>query len=157
MNQWMLKILSFFCVFSILLSCSPKKKSQEPVASLKALLIQADQDFSKLSETKGMKTAFMKYIDSNGVLLRPGSMPLTGGDAIDYISQGNDTSFVMTWDPKGCKLSESGELGYTYGVYSIRPNGKDTVLHGTYITVWQKQPDGKWKFVLDSGNDGIGE
>jgi ketosteroid isomerase-like protein len=28
---------------------------------------------------------------------------------------------------------------------------------GTYVTIWRKQKDGKWKFVLDTGNQGVGD
>jgi ketosteroid isomerase-like protein len=31
----------------------------------------------------------------------------------------------------------------------------DTFFAGTYVSIWKKQPDGKWKFILDSGNEGI--
>ena len=150
--------MSLICLMGFLFSCTVKKRPEEESnVAMKMALMDADRAFSKLSETGGMKTAFLQYIDSNGVILRPGSLPLTGGNAIDYISQGNDTSFVMTWEPKGGSVAKSGDIGYTYGIYSIRPAHKDTLLHGTYVSVWKKQPDGKWKFVLDSGNDGVGE
>jgi ketosteroid isomerase-like protein len=29
-------------------------------------------------------------------------------------------------------------------------------LKGTYISVWKKDAAGNWKYVLDSGNKGIG-
>lgn len=119
-------------------------------------MIEADRAFSKLSETKGMRFAFMDYIDSNGVLLRPNTQPMVGANAIDFISQGNDTSYTMTWEPNGANVAQSGELGYTYGMYSIKPRNRDTVFYGTYVSIWKRQPDGKWKFVLDTGNEGIG-
>jgi ketosteroid isomerase-like protein len=78
-----------------------------------------------------------------------------GADAVDYISQGDDTSFIMTWEPSGGNVAKSGDLGYTYGVYSLKPKNKDTVFYGTYVSVWKKQEDGKWKFVLETGNEGI--
>jgi ketosteroid isomerase-like protein len=34
---------------------------------------------------------------------------------------------------------------------------KDTIIYGTYISIWKKQSDGNWKFVLDSGNEGVGK
>ena len=157
MNHPIQKSFLVFLLSLFLYSCVFKKKTVESNAAVKATLMEMDRAFSKMSEISGMKTAFMQYIDSNGVLLRPGTLPLIGGNAIDYISQGNDSSYIMTWDPNGVNVAESGELGYTYGVYSVKPSGTDTILHGTYVTIWKKQPDGKWKFILDTGNEGTGE
>ena len=112
--------------------------------------------FSRLSEEKGMKAAFIEYIDSNGVLLRPNEMPIVGANAIDYLIQQNDTGYSLTWQPNNAEISTSGDLGYSYGIYAMRPASKDTVIYGTYTSIWKKQKDGKWKFVLDSGNEGIG-
>jgi len=147
-------LLIYFLPF-ILLSCAPKKKVEENFIDYKPAMIQADRDFSKLSEEKGMKYALLQYIDGKGVLLRPNTLPMVGGDAINFISQGNDTSYTMTWEPNGGSIAKSGELGYTYGVYSIKPNNQDTVFYGTYVSVWKRQPDGNWKFVLETGNEGI--
>jgi ketosteroid isomerase-like protein len=118
-------------------------------------MIATDRAFSRMSEEKGIKHALMQYIDGKGVLLRPDAVPIAGAEAIDYISQANDTSYTMTWDPNGGTVSNSGDLGYTYGIYSFRPKDKDTVIYGTYVSIWKRYPDGKWKFVLQSGNEGI--
>ncbi len=121
----------------------------------KTEMIEADRQFSKMSEKEGIKNALMHYIDNKGVLLRPNSMPLVGGNAVDFISQGNDTSYIMTWEPSGGTVAKSGELGYTFGVYSIKPKLKDTIYYGTYVSVWKRQKDDTWKFVLETGNYGI--
>lgn len=103
-----------------------------------------------------MKNAFMQFIDSNGVLLRPDVTPVIGADAIDYLTATNDTGFTMSWQPESVVASRSGDLGYSYGIYKLIPKNADTVLYGTYVSIWKKNADGKWKFVLDSGNEGIG-
>ena len=118
-------------------------------------MVAAEISFSKLSREKGSRSALLQFIDSNGVLLRPNSYPLVGGNAIDFISQANDTLYIMNWQPKGAAIAESGELGYTYGVYTVSLKNKDTLIHGTYVNIWKKQPDGAWKLVLDSGNEGV--
>ncbi len=110
-----------------------------------------------MSGEKGMKNAFLEYIDSNGVLLRPNILPVAGADAVDYLIATNDTGYTMTWQPKNAAVAESGDLGYTYGTYAFIPKNKDTTLFGTYVSIWKKNAAGKWKFVLDSGNEGIGE
>ena len=116
---------------------------------------QADIAFSKLSEQKGMRTAFLHYLDSNGVLLRPDHHPITGKEAFHFLQNINDSSFTLTWAPERGEVALSGDLGYTYGLYTYTT--KDTTLQGTYVSVWKKQKDGSWKYVLDSGNPGVGK
>ena len=135
-------------------ACSTKKPTPVEI-DYKSGMLEADRAFSKMSEEKGMKTAMLNFMDGKGVLLRPNTMPLVGGNAVDYISQSNDTSYIMTWEPSGGSVGKSGDLGYTYGVYSLKPKDQDTVFYGTYVSVWKRQEDGKWKFVLETGNEGI--
>ena len=148
----------WFLAIPILLFCACfKKKEKNNTSEIKAAMIAAEISFSKLSQEKGNRKALLQFIDSNGVLLRPNSYPLVGGNAIDLISQANDSSYSMNWQPMGAGVAESGELGYTYGVYTVSLKNKDTLIHGTYVNIWKKQPDGTWKLALDSGNEGIEE
>jgi ketosteroid isomerase-like protein len=141
-----------------LFSCNNfEKKSSAISEDDKLKMMDADRAFSRMSEEKGMKNAFLEYIDSNGVLLRPNHPPLMGAEAIDFLIMQNDSGFTLKWQPKGGIVAQSGELGYTYGVYALKPGDKDTMLYGNYVSIWKKQADGSWKFVLDSGNEGIGE
>ncbi len=154
----MSKVLLFSFGVFLLSSCNFfQKKKVAAGPDEKQKMMDADRDFSKMSVEKGMKNAFLDYIDSNGVLLRPKQLPIVGADAIDYLIQINDSSYTMQWEPKGGVIAQSGELGYTYGLYAIKPLGEDTTLYGTYVSIWKKQADGKWKFVLDSGNEGVEE
>jgi ketosteroid isomerase-like protein len=116
---------------------------------------QADTDFSNYSHEHGMRKAFLEYIDDDGIMMRDNSLPVIGAHAIDYITSMNDSSIELTWEPRGGDIAASGDMGYTYGVYVLKDSVN--VQKGTYVTIWKKQADGKWKFVLDSGNQGIGE
>ena len=147
----------YFCIGFLLLICACKDK-KSPVSNAvndKIELIQTDKSFSDMSVEKGMKAAFIEYIDSNGVLLKPNLLPIVGAHAIDYLIAQEDSGFTLNWQPHNAFVSQSGDLGYTYGVYALHPKNIDTVLYGTYVSIWKKQGDGSWKFVLDSGNDGI--
>lgn len=155
-----MKFVGFFiCLTLVLGACNPNENSTKKIDLLaeQNLLLETDKDFSQLSVQKGMKAAFIEYIDSNGVLLRPGKIPIIGAHAIDYLIQINDTSYSMNWEPQKAVVSESADLGYTYGLYAVHPNEKDTIMYGTYVSIWKKQKDGSWKFVLDSGNAGADE
>jgi len=135
--------------------CEQPQKNTINLVDEKIALMKTDQAFSEMSVAKGMKEAFIEYIDSNGVLLRGGHLPIIGANAIDFLIQQNDTGYTMNWQPQNAFVSKAGDLGYVYGVYALQPTTIDTVIYGTYVSIWKKQDDGKWKFVLDSGNEGI--
>jgi len=140
----------------LLLSCQDLsfRKKDERRDALNAMQ-QTDADFSEYSRQKGYKAAFLEYIDEDGTLLRPGRMPIVGADAIEFLSSINDSTVQLTWEPLGGDVAKSGDLGYTYGTYLMKDGA--TELRGTYVTVWRKRPDGRWKYALDSGNQGLGE
>jgi ketosteroid isomerase-like protein len=55
-------------------------------------------------------------------------------------------------------VSESGDLAYSFGNYEFRSIGKDgkpTIEHGKYTSIWKKQKDGRRKVVLDMGNSSL--
>jgi ketosteroid isomerase-like protein len=152
MNKISASILFMLTFCFMLQGCFKAKKSNE--ASAREEIIKTDLAFSKMSEKKGMKKAFLEYIDDNGILLRPGHLPIVGASAIDFLSQINDSSSTLTWAPSGANAAASGDLGFSYGIYSLAL--QDTILFGTYVSIWKKQSNGKWKFVLDTGNEGTG-
>ena len=154
MNKTILPVVALLMLASCLL---PKKKEAGADAFAKMEMMNADRAFSKMCAEKGMKAAFIEYLDSNGVLLRPNHLPIAGADAVDFLIQQNDTDYTMSWEPRNGVIARSGELGYTYGIYALRPSGKDTIIYGTYVSIWKKEKSGAWKYVLDSGNEGIGD
>ena len=147
-----LSLTAFLMVAFFVSSCDQLKPNNEKVSGADEI-VNADIAFSNMSRQVGMKKAFMEYIGNDGVLLRPDHLPIVGADAIDFLSQINDTAFTLTWTPTKGDISKSGDLGYTYGVYELTT--ADTIIKGTYVNVWKKQNDGAWKFIVDSGNPGI--
>jgi ketosteroid isomerase-like protein len=135
-------------------SCSlfeEKKKDHSGQDAIQELQ-RADQDFADFSKKHGMRKAFLEFIDDEGVMMHDNSMPLRGAPAIEYISSMNDSSVSLTWEPLGGEVATSGELGYTYGVYEMKDSAN--VQEGTYVTIWKKK-NGKWKFVLETVNQGL--
>lgn len=118
-------------------------------------LMAVDREFSKFSQANGMNAAFMEYISEDGVMLKSNSMPIVSKNAVANLFRSDDSGFTLTWEPLFADIAKSGELGYTYGVYEL--NIDDNIQKGTYVSIWKKDKDGSWKFVLDSGNSGLGE
>jgi|SRR5579862_4082073 len=123
--------------------------------SLRADLLSTDLAFSNLSEESGRNDAFMHYADSAVVVLRAWSKPVAGMNNLEKLfSNHADTGVTLTWVPITADVSRSGDLGYTYGTYSL--DHKNGVVHsGTYCTIWKKNRNKEWKFLLGTGNDGL--
>jgi ketosteroid isomerase-like protein len=146
----MKKIFSTLLVLLISFGCN-----KHTSIDMNKELIAIDREFSALSKEKGMNRAFLYYVAEDGVMLSPNKMPIVGKEKINALFQSNDSDKEFTWEPLYADISESGELGYTYGTYTITTEGE--IQKGTYVSIWKKDSGGKWKFVLDSGNDGLGE
>jgi ketosteroid isomerase-like protein len=143
----------FIIILIVILSCS--KKSKSPATEI---LLQTDRDFSAMSVRDGMFKAFLYYIAEDGVILRNNSFPDKGKENLSLRFSGKtDTTFILSWEPLFEKISESGDLGYTYGIHTNTDKMTGEITKGTYITIWQKQKDGSWKFVLDTGTQGLPE
>jgi ketosteroid isomerase-like protein len=149
------KIALTLLVFVLFLSSKTNKMDLNKV---KEEIKLADIAFSNYSIEHGMNKAFVKYASTVAVLLKPNRMPVIGAEEIiKYHENVNDNEITLSWNPEFIDVAESGELGYTYGFWKLT-NKKDSILsEGTYLSIWKKQKDGSWKYVLDTGNSGLGE
>jgi ketosteroid isomerase-like protein len=141
----------FIIILILILSCVKSIKNQQA-----GILIQTDREFSAMSVKAGMFKAFLFYIAQDGVILRDNSFPSKGKESLKERFAGkSDTSFILSWEPVYEKISECGDIGYTYGIHINTDKATGEKTRGTYITIWQKQSDGSWKFVLDTGTQGL--
>lgn len=117
-------------------------------------LFDADREFSEMSTKKGYPAAFVEFAHADAVILRPNSMPVKGRNAISALYEKADTAGVhFTWEPLAGDIAASGDLGFTYGTYTFRNDS--LTERGTYASVWKKDENGNWKYILDVGNEGI--
>ena len=123
-------------------------------------IIKTDLEFSNYSEENGMEEAFLTYADEECVLLRDGGLPLVGKIALrEHLNKNPGSNIILTWKPMFAETSSSGDLGYTYGTYEMRFADKpeEKASEGCYVSIWKKQADDTWKWVLDSGTQGLKE
>lgn len=115
-----------------------------------------EQEFSNYSAKHGFNAALIKYAAENAVKPQPNRHPIIGMEAlIKELGTQPDTEYTVTWRAVDVDMSASGDLGYTWGYYYIKTKtaeGRDTTRTGNYYTIWKKQQDSTWKWVLDAGN-----
>ena len=112
-------------------------------------LVGAEHAFSRMSEGKGVREAFLFYLADDSVVFRP--KPVPGRKA--YEDMPSASNVILTWSPEYAEVSASGDIGYTTGPYVVRDRtkAKEAAAHGHYVSVWERQAAGEWKVSLDAG------
>jgi ketosteroid isomerase-like protein len=55
---------------------------------------------------------------------------------------------AMTSEPGKSETAISGDLGYTWGTFTMTSN-TDQTYKGHYIRVWTRRADGQWRLAAD--------
>lgn len=120
------------------------------IANWKNEIIETELNFCKMAEKEGMNKAFLEFVADDGVLLRNDKL-IKGKDSIKLFMK-NNNSKGLSWKPNFVDVSNSGDLGYTFGEYIYKYQdslGNPLINKGVFHTVWKRQSDGSWKFVWD--------
>lgn len=119
------------------------------VEAERSVLSEIEGAFSKISETEGLAKAYSQHLSDEARLHRDGTEPLTTHDAIfAYLSKNSSN---RAWQTMFADVSQSGDLGYTYGSYESKAvNSQNASTEkGFYARVWKKDQANKWKLVAD--------
>jgi ketosteroid isomerase-like protein len=115
---------------------------------------RADSAFAAAGERDGLTAAFSGYVAPTGVLFAGGEL-VVGPDQVREFYRAQAPGSTLNWQPVFADGSESGELAVTVGesIFTGRgPTGAVVQRFGKYLTVWKRQPDGSWKFLVDGGS-----
>jgi hypothetical protein len=114
-----------------------------------APVVEAEHAFAQYSIDHGMKDAFINFAAPDGVLFRRGPV-----NAIEtWKSRNPAPTGLLTWWPSYADVSAAGDMGWTTGPYEFRekPTDEKPADTGHFFTVWRRQPDGTFRFVVDLG------
>ena len=130
--------------------------SQPAWADAKDDMIAADKAFSALSVAKGAHAAFLAYMADDVRLYDAENPPIIGKAAVAayYTAHPEAPGSRLEWTPIEADASPDGVLGHTRGtwIYTVqKKDGAQARATGYYVTVWQRQADGQYKFTLDIG------
>jgi ketosteroid isomerase-like protein len=120
---------------------------------LKKEILQTEKAFEKMTSEKGIAEAFYHFADKNAVIKRENDTLITGNENIKiYYQKKGLKDAIVNWTPDFIDVSESGDLGYTYGKFTWMIKGDDGKIveyKGVFHTVWKRQNDNSWKYVWD--------
>jgi ketosteroid isomerase-like protein len=120
-----------------LLAATPARASVEEV-------VAAERAFAALAQEKGVAPAFATYIAEDGLIFIPDPKP--GKKLLQSVPSRPGS---LRWWPIYAGAAASGDLGFTTGPF-VADDGK-TKGYGHFFTIWKRQPDGSWRWLIDHG------
>ncbi len=129
-----MKLLSML-PFMLLLGAAP--------ATAPETAVDAERAFYRAAQSDGQWTAFRKFMTPDATLFVP--QPARAADVLPA----KNPPIAVQWWPAESYVSCDGKLAVNTGGWK-RPDG----AFGYFTTVWQRQADGGWKWIVDGG-DGL--
>ena len=105
--------------------------------------IDAERAFAADAQKLGQWTAFRKWATADAIMFVP-----RPGSAHEFLEGKADPPVAVFWWPGRSYVSCDGKTAINTGPW-VRQWGKSV---GYFTTVWQRQPDGSWKWTLDHGD-----
>lgn len=109
---------------------------------------ETERAFEKMAAEKGLNAAFVEFMAPTGIMFVPDAR-----NGREFWKNLPASPAALTWNPIWIDVASNGTLAYSIGNSIRRPKGKDdsTEIHGHYISVWSRQPNGEYLAVLDAG------
>ena len=105
--------------------------------------IDAERAFAADAQKMGQWTAFRKWLGTDAIMFLP-----QAGSAQEFLKDKADPPVAVFWWPGRSYVSCDGNTAINTGPW-VRQWGKSI---GYFTTVWQRQSDGSWKWLLDHGD-----
>lgn len=111
-------------------------------------MIKHEYAFAEKAAKSSTRDAFIAFIADEGIMFRP--HPVNGKE---FMEKSKPNGGWLIWYPERASISLSGDIGYTTGPASYRKEKGDSndIWFGNYLSVWRKQKDNSWKFLIDYG------
>ena len=123
-------------VMAVLIASAPA------VAADPAEVIAAERAFAATAQKKGIAAAFRAWAAPEAIAFAPDPVPA-------HTTFADAPGATLKWWPIHAGLAASGDLGFTTGPFVLTREGR--TMHGHYFTIWKRQPDGSWRWLLDHG------
>jgi ketosteroid isomerase-like protein len=107
-------------------------------------VVEAERAFARAAQTDGANAAFLQHSAPDAIVFQPGPVPARQALAAHPIPPG-----PLQWWPVYAGIAASGDLGFTTGPFVAGSGERQG--HGWYFTIWRRQADGRWRWLLDHG------
>ena len=118
-----------------------------------AAMADTEREFAKAATVKGWRDAFLDFFADDAIAFAP--QVTSAKDRLRKRPSTPFSEYELVWEPRLGDVAASGDLGWLTGPStSVNHTSKDKKPgYGCYLSVWRKQPDGRWRVFIDVGAD----
>lgn len=125
-------------------------------AAIGEQLMEKSREWSRVANEGTLEETLSFWAD-DAVMMVPGQQPLRGKEAIrEFVASTADIEgFSVSWEPVEAHVSVDGTMAYLIERNRMTmpdASGETMTQRNKVVTVWEKQPDGSWKNVVDMWN-----
>jgi uncharacterized protein (TIGR02246 family) len=154
-------LVSSLVLIGLIVACkqAPPPSPPDTRAADERAIREADAAWSKAAAARDVEGTLSFHAD-DGSELPPNRPIVTGKEALRayWLHALSAPGITISWRATNVEVARSGDLGYAVGIAEVSTKdtkGKPVTGRGKYMTVWKKQPDGKWKAVADIFNSDL--
>ena len=118
------------------------------IAEVKA----ADAGWAEAATSKSAER-MVEFYDDKGVFIGQDGKVVCGRESLKaaWVAFFSTPGIKLTWQVQVVEVSQSGDVAVSYGPWQIEQGqlGQTITRAGTYVFVWKRQADGKWKVLVD--------
>ncbi len=115
-------------------------------------MMEADRAFAARALDVGPAQAFIDFAADDVTIFPAGGAAARGKAALEAWTGKWPEGSMIEWAPEAAHASKGGDFGYTWGYAKFTQAGEESVSWGKYVTIWQRQADGSWKWIADTGS-----
>jgi len=120
--------------------------AQAPAADVNKV-VNADKNFDKLIERKGIKEGFLAVADPEGIIFKPNVINIA-----EFYNNIDKQAGTLSQHANFARISANGDLAFTAGpyVYQNGPSDTDKVF-GDYVSIWRADGESNLKLLINLG------
>jgi ketosteroid isomerase-like protein len=125
--------------------------AQDAIPPALAAMADTEREFARAATVKGWRDAFLEFFEDAAIAFSPEVM--SAKERLRKQPSTPFSEFELVWEPRTGDVAASGDLGWLTGpstsINHKTPEKKPG--YGCYLSVWRKQPDGRWRVFIDVG------
>jgi ketosteroid isomerase-like protein len=138
-------------VFVLVAAVAATVIGQNEIPAALAAMADTEREFARTATVKGWRDAFLDFFADDAIAFTP--QVASAKDRLRKQPSTPFSEFELLWEPRTGDVASSGDLGWLTGpstaISHKSPETKPN--YGCYLSVWRKQPDGRWRVFIDIG------